>query len=377
MRALCSREDIEPTVYYCSRFGFEESRDPEFARAYKWDIPLLGGYESVFLRNLRRSLRVDTFFSLVNPAIVSELSRARFDAVLVHGYAHFTNWLAFLATQFKGTPLLLRGESQLLNPRPPAVRMAKNLILRPLLRRVSACLYIGSHNRDYWMHYGVPEERLYFAPYSVDNSYFRDAARKCRPIRDSIKQRWGLPHQVPVILYVGKFVSRKQPFLLLDAFRRLRQSHRAGLLLAGDGPLRAAIEQYIEDHETRDVCVTGFLNQTEIERAYAAADILVLPSSYETWGLVLNEGMNFRLPVVASDRVGAARDLVRPGQNGYIFPHGSVDSLFEALKRLVESAERRAQFGSRSLEIINDWDIENTADGIARAVISVSDGGSA
>jgi len=91
--------------------------------------------------------------------------------------------------------------------------------------------------------------------------------------------------------------------------------------------------------------------------------------------VLLSHPIQYTAPLLRApaSREEAVRDLVRPGQNGYIFPHGSVDGLFDAPRRLVESAERRAQFGCRSLEIVSDWDIENTADGIAQAVISVSD----
>jgi glycosyltransferase involved in cell wall biosynthesis len=174
-----------------------------------------------------------------------------------------------------------------------------------------------------------------------------------------------------VILFAGKLVAVKQPLLLLEAYRRVRQRYRCALLMAGDGPLRGEVEAEIRRSAIEDVHITGFLNQTEIPKAYAAADMLVLPSRAEPWGLVVNEAMNFSLPIVVSDRVGCGPDLVRSGVNGEVFEHSSAGALETVLERCVSQPERLIELGRASLQRIQQWGLPETARGITEALNAV------
>jgi len=371
-RQLGQEPDIDLTVYYCERWGVKEYFDRGFGKRFKWDIPLLEGYHHKFLPNLRRSSKPGGFMQLINPAIISELRRKRFDAIWVHGYMYLTNWLTFMTAQLTKTPILLRGESNLLDPRPLHIRFAKELVLRPLFQKVAGCLYIGTHNKKFYRYYGVPEERLFFTPYTVDNTFFRQQAERLAPKRRELRAKWGIKDSRPIILFVGRLVSWKQPLLLLEAYKRVRQKFPCALLYVGDGPLRREIEKRAKQEAIPDVQITGFLNQSEIPQAYVAGDILVLPSSHEPWGLVVNEGMNFALPIIVSDRVGCAPDLVQEGENGFIFPYRSVEELTAVLEMLVSDAEYRRVLGQHSLEIIQDRDLKDTITGILAACHELS-----
>jgi len=133
------------------------------------------------------------------------------------------------------------------------------------------------------------------------------------------------------------------------------------------------LEAQVRDAHMMDVHFAGFLNQTEIGAAYACADIFVLPSLYdETWGLVVNEAMNFGLPVVLSDAVGCADDLLRQRENGFVVSASrfGIEGA-DAIAALVVDAELRRAYGARSREIIAQWDVPHTADGIVAAAHSV------
>jgi glycosyltransferase involved in cell wall biosynthesis len=119
------------------------------------------------------------------------------------------------------------------------------------------------------------------------------------------------------------------------------------------------------------VRITGFLNQTEIPKAYAAADLLVLPSRSETWGLAVNEAMNFSLPIIVSDRVGCGPDLVRAGVNGEVFEHNSAGALEAVLERCVSQPGRLIELGRASLQRIQQWGLPETARGITEALKAV------
>lgn len=364
-RALARDPRVDLTVYYCCELGATEQRDPEFGTVFKWDIPLLEGYRHVFLRNWSRRPR-PSFLGCVNPGIIGELRRERFDAVLVYGYSVLTAWLAFLGGWLTRTPVFLRGVTHLLDDKPLHRRLAKRLLLTPLFRTMSICLYVGNHNREYYRAYGVPDEKLVHAPHVVSNEFFARHRERLRPRRGEVREAFGIGDDAPVILLPAKLVPWKNPLVLLEAFRRVRRKHRCHLLYAGDGAEREKIERRVREQEIPDVVIAGFLNQTEMPKAYVAADVLCLPSQRETWGLVVNEGMNFDLPVVISHRVGCSTDLVRHGDNGFIVD--SVDALERALEELVCDPEKREVMGARSRKRIEGWGVSECAEGIVEGL---------
>lgn len=367
-RKLAGEPEIELTVFYCSQKSAIPGFDPGFGQTVQWDIPLLEGYSYRFLRNWRHSGQISGFFSLINPGIIREILSQPWDAVIVHGYMHATIWLALLAAKVKGILLFIRGESNLLNSRPLWKQFLKNIVLRCLFRIIDAGLYIGSHNRDFYRVYGMNDARLYFTPYSVDNKFFEREAERLKQQKSILRDDFQLHPDYPVILFCGKLIPKKQPLLLLQAFSSVRENYPCSLLFAGDGMLRDQIEGKVKRDNIPDVRVTGFLNQSEISRAYAAADILVLPSAWEeTWGLVMNEAMNFGLPIIATDRVGGAADLVREGENGHIIPYQDPQALARALEGLVKDGARRRRYGEESLKLIQSWGLNETVAGIKAA----------
>jgi glycosyltransferase involved in cell wall biosynthesis len=290
MRQLAARPEIELTAYFCSRMGVEEVLDPGFGQTFKWDIPLLEGYRSHFLPAVQRDQTVRGWLNPFNPALVPELVRSRYDVLVVHGYASATNWLAFLAARLAGTAVLFRGEVRLRSDQHAGWSAVKSLGLRTMFRvLVDGCLYIGARSHEFYAHYGVPAHRLFFTPYCVDNDFFQTWAAQLAPKRADLRAELGITDDRPVILFVGKLVPKKQPLMLLQAYAMMRCDHRCALVYVGDGELRGALESRVREQNLPDVKITGFLNQTEIPRVYAAADVLVLPSlATETWGLVFS-----------------------------------------------------------------------------------------
>lgn len=363
-RELASRPEIDLTVFFYSDATARGFVDAGFGRNVTWDTPLLDGYRYRFMRSASQTGISGSFLKRPNWDIVRQIASGRYDVLWVHGYAHLTTWLAVAAARARAMRVLIRDEQTLLHPRPPHKRLLKSIALRALYSQASA-LYIGEQNRRYFRHYGMPDERMFAARYCVDNGYFQEKAAGLAPHRDDIRARFGIGPDTPVLLFSGKLIEKKQPLMLIEAFARVRAAKRCSLLIVGDGQLRAAAEELVARLDVPDVHFTGFLNQGEIPEAYAAADILVLPSKlHETWGLVVNEAMNFGLPVVVSDKVGCAADLVRDGQNGFVVPHESVTALSDATARLVSDARLRSVFGAESLRIVEQYSIEACADGI-------------
>ena len=136
----------------------------------------------------------------------------------------------------------------------------------------------------------------------------------------------------------------------------------------GDGEERSRLETLAQDRHLSGVRFLGFQNQSELPAFFALADVFVLPSRHEPWGLIVNEAMAAGCPVIASSDVGAAPDLVLDGVTGFTYPVGDVDALTDALARLLQHPATAARMGRAAAEHIARWDFEADIRGLRRAL---------
>jgi glycosyltransferase involved in cell wall biosynthesis len=244
----------------------------------------------------------------------------------------------------------------------------KRKLLPWLFRRVDGFLYSCSANAHYYKHYGVPDEKLFFCPCAVDNEFWQEQAERFKPRKRELKEQYGIGVDSPVALFVGKLIDRKRPQDLLRAFEGVYRNYNASLVFVGDGTLRGELEREVKERGLERVYFLGFKNQTELGPCYGMADVFVLPSDYDPSPKALNEAMNFGLPVIVTDRVGTAPDLVHHGVNGFIYPVGDVGALRRHLSELLEDSGRREHMGRRSLEIVSRWSFEEDVRGILKAL---------
>jgi glycosyltransferase involved in cell wall biosynthesis len=202
----------------------------------------------------------------------------------------------------------------------------------------------------------------------VDNDYFFAQSEVLAGAKYFLRDREGISPDLPVILFCGKFSGVKRPLDLLKAFQCLGSDPKASLVFVGDGLLRDELQRYVKEHGLKHVHFLGFRNQSELPACYSMADVLVLPSDFEPWGLVVNEAMCFGLPIIASDKVGAALDLVRDGVNGFVFPAGRIELLADCLRKMILDKHTREQMGARSRDMIVQWGIDETVQGILSAL---------
>ena len=368
LRNISRQEGIDLQVNFYWDFGINESYDREFGTKIKWDLPLLDGYKSQFLKNYAKH-KSTSFFGCINPGVVSPILRKEFDVVLIFGWALFSNWLVVLAAFFSRTPLLLCAESPLSHevPKKGLFSKIRRAVLKTLFSMASGLLYIGQENRLFYESFGASPRKLFFAPYAVENRRHSEIRREAVSASDTVG---------PVkILFVGKLIEKKRPMDLLQAFHKLQVElgeSSAELWFVGSGIQQTYLEGYIIEHRVKAVTFWGFQNQTELPRFYADADIFVLPSGYgETWGLVVNEAMCYGKPVIVSDLVGCGIDLVTC-KNGFRFPCKDVSRLAEALGKLVSSSALRRRFGQESFRIIQGFSQEVCAVNIGNAIMKVT-----
>lgn len=371
-RYLNAAPDLSITALYLSDYSIRGAMDEVFGREVKWDIDLLDGYEARFVAGSTRRNEPRGFFSMLAPAVWSEVRRGGFDALVVHGHTPAAVMLSVLAAKSAGLPVFTRCDTHLGLSRTPLKRVVRGAVMGSYYRRLAGALAIGSANRDFYRAMGVPESRIFLTPFAVDNARFGGGASISRDRRAEVRRKFGIEDEYPVVLFAGKFFRRKRPNDLLSAAATYDSISPFHILLVGSGEMEAELNGQIKLLGIQRTHMAGFANQDALPDIYGACDVFVLPSTDEPWGLAVNEAMSAGLPVVVSDEVGCARDLVQDGVNGAVFPAGNVGALAEALRPIIADTDVRLRMGAASREIISRWSYAECLDGLRQALASVN-----
>jgi glycosyltransferase involved in cell wall biosynthesis len=367
-RRLAAHPELDLTVLFCSSVGAKEYLDHDLAVSLRWDLDMLYGYNHRFVGNL--SPMKTGLWRLVNPAAIGPILSREFDAVLVMGWGYVTTWLVYAASWAVRVPFLIAGDSSVIAAALSMKQRARKYLLGLLFSRAAGLMVSGARNREFYRHYGAGEDRFFPMPLAIDNERFFNASRMTQAERDAERRMLGIEPTHTVILYSGKLIARKNPLQSLEAYERMKHRDRTAMIYAGEGVERGMLEEYVRSRHLDNVHFLGFVNQRRIPEIYGISDVLVLPSSHEPWGLVVNEAMACGLPVVVSDKVGACGDgdIVRDGENGFIFRAGDIGRLAEILDTLAFDAGLVRRMGMRSLEIIQSWSFNRDVDGIVAAL---------
>jgi glycosyltransferase involved in cell wall biosynthesis len=375
LRRLAREPGLDLTVFFCSDFSTKRFLEPTFGRVISWDVPLLEGYRYEFLPALGSRDRV-SFLRPFNYGLGRRLREGGFQVLWVHGYNRWLHWLAMWSAKKLGLKVLIRDEATLISaPRSVAKRLLKQGFFAGFKRLADGYLAIGSLNREYYRHYGIPDEKIFSVPYAVDNAFFRGGAERAAAGREELRRELGLAPGRPIILFVSKVEPRKRPADLLAAYIKLTRNSTGTeppyLLFVGDGEQRQPLDEVVKEKNLEAVRFLGFKNQTELPAYYDLCDVFVLPSVHEPWGLVVNEVMNAGRAVIISDQVGCGPDLVRNGENGYIFPAGDVAALAAVLSRVLAAPETGRAMGAKSRTIISSWGFAEDLAGLRQALYTV------
>ena len=399
-QALADDGRVPFEVWYLTDHAVKPTLDREFGKAFAWDLGrgTLEGYSHRFLKvNKDWTLHPTVFRGVLLEEDLRPLfEKAGATVLWVQGWQKLAYWQAVSQAKQVGMQVWLRGESNDLAPTPWWKWQVKRVWLGLLFRKVDRFLCIGSANRRLYRKLGVPEAKLGSAPYFVDNERFARQAEALRPMRQAIRAEWGIPENAFCVLFCGKFIPKKRPMDLVKAVNQLNQAgglkgdRPIHILFVGSGELgpdlrksvhvvydadaasaiplvpslaqgapgsvtpsqslrggslpdapslrcRASSDTPSSGIPPSSASFAGFLNQTEISRAYVAADCLVLPSDHgETWGLVVNEAMASGLPCVASDACGSAEDLVSAVDTKLVYSLGGINSMAAAIHHLID-----------------------------------------
>lgn len=335
-KEISETTSIDLTIWYCSDESVVGKIDKGFGREVKWNIPLLEGYRYKFFKNYSWKKSISRgFFGLMNFGTINKAYKQKKSVIVIHGWNYFTHVMVIIFGKIFGHTICLRAETPLNQElkKNKVKRFIKNIYLKFLFLFVDKFLYIGYQNKLFYQSLSVNEKSLLFVPYAVDNKRFRHVFQyvSAEDARTSLH----LPIEKKIILFSGKYIPKKRPMDVLIAFSKLENKNDSLLVMVGEGELRNEMENYIDANDLSDsVLLTGFINQNEIPLYYRAADVFVMCSSEgETWGLSVNEAMNFGLPVIISNTCGCASDLIENNVNGNIFETGNILELNSLLRK--------------------------------------------
>lgn len=329
-RAVAERADLH--VYFAHRATADDQSEAEFGVPFQWDVDLTSGFRNSFLVNQSQKPGITRYEGCDTPDVGEYIAGRSLDAMLVYGW-HLKSYIqAAQSCRKLGIPVIARTDSYLHTLRTLPLRIAKAAYYPIFLRQFDYFAPTGHHAVNYLKHYHVSPRKMKVVPYCIDVEWFSKSAAVARKERARVRAEWGITDDDAALLFAGKLVSRKRPTDLLEACRLLRNRGVAvTAIFVGAGPLERELRERAAVNNI-PARFLGFKNQSQMPQCYSAADILVLPSAVDTWGLVVNEAFACGLPAIVSDRVGCAPDLIREDLTGRVVPMGDSQRLAGAIE---------------------------------------------
>jgi glycosyltransferase involved in cell wall biosynthesis len=367
---LAKRNDLLIKVFFTWHAGGAPVEDAGFKLPVAWDIPLTEGYDFELVPNVASDPGTHHFLGLRNPSLVKQVAAWKPDVVHITGWAWLSHLQAMRAFNRRGTPTFFRGDSHLLDQIRSGPRWwLKRFVLARVFSWPSAFLVVGRANRAYYEAFGIGPDRLYACPHSIDVARFAEPAA----VLEEQAARWrlelGIAPDRCVLLFAGKFEPNKRPIELMQALRA-SANRQPMLVMVGDGELREEVKSIANSAPDR-FRLLPFQNQSRMPVVYRLGDLVVLPSFGETWGLAVNEALACGRPVLVSDAVGCAIDVVN-GSCGRVFSWADPCSLPQALDELTRDLP--ALRAMRKAAVRRAWlfDIECTEAAFVNSVSCIS-----
>ena len=325
-------------------------------------------HRAVFLRGLRLpgAQRVLHHDYPVTPGVVGALMDAQPDVVVISGWSTFAAQAAITWCGIKDIPYLLVVESHDEGPRAGWRRTVKGTVVPPIVERAAGLLVTGTLARDSMIARGAHPERVRVFANTIDVEAFGEQADRLAGGRTDVRRTLGVEPEDVVVLSVARLAPEKGLDVLVRAVAAA-DDLRLVLVVAGGGPERARLNELAGELSVR-LTLAGDVDWERIVELYVAADLFALLSEREPWAVVVNEAAACGLPLVLSDRVGAAHDLLRDRENGALVRAGDVDAAAQSLRELAADPELRRAQGARSRELARDWGYGPSVEGFLEAV---------
>jgi glycosyltransferase involved in cell wall biosynthesis len=360
----------------------------------RWNIDLNVDFQYEILKEVKAltdlfSIHPELDASVVNPPLFFKLIAGRYDVIMGGCPYYFDTQLAFVITKVMRKPFILGLEdidlkgpgrsfkeslwSTFLNLGARALVvpfcLVKLAFSRLVLRYSDAYIVPGLATREYLIRRGIPNSKIFIAVNAIDNELikrrYQRALKNNKP--EKLKKRLGLEGK-KIILSVGYLQEYKGFQYLIQAYARMKnEDPKVVLILVGDGPYKEELSRITKEKGV-NVIFTGYVSDLELVDYYSIADVFVLPSLDDPWGYVINEAMVCGCPIIATSNVGASKDLVKNGINGYIIQPGNVSQLCYTVKKILYNHGLRRRMMDKSREIIKNFTYEKSVEGFKSAI---------
>lgn len=362
-RHLAVSGDFRVKVFYTWGQAQGKVIDKDFGIEREWDIDLLSDYDHAFVENTSLEPGSHHYKGIINPSLISEVKAFNPDKIIVYGWK-FKSHLQ-LMRHFKGkTTLYFRGDSTLLDDAAGfnIKKSLRRLLLQWVYGHVDFVLSPGTASDKYFLNAGLSANQIIRAPHAIDNERFASTNSTSNDAISSLdinardwRRQLLISEETKVFLFAGKLEPKKDPELLIKAFFRLHQDYpNTHLIMVGNGILEEELKQMTSTSSTPSTTSTSlnlpqlpstsisflpFQNQSIMPLVYRLGDVFVLPSKGpgETWGLAINEAMACGRPVIASDKCGAAADMIKDNENGFVFKAGDENDLYNCIEKMVNA----------------------------------------
>ena len=355
-------------IYQAENFNFKLIALAENEANREWQIAkdqIKMNYK--VLPGIHKFIRSREIAIHLNWGLWKAILRYKPDIVVTSGYDMFAYWQAFLYCKlFKKKYILWNGTTLLSAGRINGfIGKIKQMIIRGADRYIA----YGKKAAEYLTYMGASKEYIHVGINTVDMNLFRKKAKELHQDKNIRKKRSCYPKLL--VLYVGQLIHRKGVYQLLKAIYELHDPN-VGLLIVGSGPQERELKQFCQDQKLENVYFEGFQQQEALLRYYALADVLILPSFKEVWGLVVNEALASGIYVLCSNYAGAAYDLIKEGWNGLLFDPHSIEELVILIQKAKEQVEDiRARRDAISKHACHEFSIERSAQAFSNAVEAV------
>jgi glycosyltransferase involved in cell wall biosynthesis len=267
--------------------------------------------------------------------IIEWMKKVGVTAVMIGGYSDLGRVRIMVHSHNNNIPVFLMSDSNIYSERFGGWRKAvKKKLLSELSKTFSRVFVAGENGRKFYRQYGVEESR--FLNFGIEVDYGTIDSITPEQVQEA-SQRFGLQPGRKRMVFCARMEKVKRPDLMIRAFAAIADAAPDwDLVLIGGGSLLKSTQAMVPDRLTNRVIWLGFVDDPRIIfSVYRSCGALILPSAREPWGLVINEAAASGLAIVCSDRVGSAPELVRPGINGFQFKTNDLESLTDALRKLV------------------------------------------
>ncbi len=353
---LGKKDEIEFKVIYWDKVDTEHF-DPLFNQKINFNINSFKDYNyHYFFDNKKNTGDVGKILNqiLISFKLIKYLLNKKFDVILVYGY-YFPNFLALLIAKILGKKTVIRSVSYNLGKRSLIKKFIRSCYYKLINLFIDEFWSIGSLNTNFFMHFGVENNKIKLIPSSQINKkfLFKNDEDFNHLKKDIINNNDELKNK-KIILYSGKFLKKKRPLFLIEAFLEAKISNDWILVLVGGGGFyHNQVLEFINKNKPKNIFYLGFKDLKEISVLYDLSEIVVLPSDYgETNGNVLLEASQFSCSLIASDRVGIHPEIIS-NQTGLVFNASDKKELTKKIELLTNDDDLREKFKRNNLKFSN------------------------